>query len=141
MALLLETETLLLQLDQTGPRAVSEAGRESTSMRVVNTTMRELWGSFARREPIAFFCECHDPTCFGVVWMTAEVFDATIAGHTGWMLLEGHEPSALWHTREAPPVPGTGWALHAVLDIDDEAPRPVRKPPNDSLHRRLARAS
>jgi len=138
---LLLTETLLLQPDQTGLRGVSETGRESTSMRIVNTTMRELSGSFACREPIAFFCECHDPKCFGVVWMTADVFDATIAGHTGWMLLKGHEPSALWHTREPPPAPATRRGLRAVPDIPEEAPRPIRKPRSGSLHHRLARAS
>ena len=97
-------------------------------MRTVNTTMRELSGSFARPEPIAFFCECRDPTCFGAVWMLADVFDATVVGHRGWMLLERHEPSAPWHTREPPPVPATRRAARAILASDDGAPEPIRKP-------------
>jgi hypothetical protein len=140
-ALVLETEVLLVDTDQTSRYAVPEAGRESTSMRTVNTTMRELSGSFARSEPIAFFCECRDPTCFGAVWMTRDMFDATVAGHTDWMLLEGHEPSALWHTRELPPVPVTRGALRAVPDADDGVLKPTSKPRSTSVRQQLARAS
>jgi len=140
-ALLLDTEALLVHTDPTSPNAVAEAVRESSTMRTVNTTMRELSGSFLHSEPIAFFCECDDPTCFGAVWMTSDVFDATIAGHTGWMLLVGHEPSALWHTREVPPVPATCQTLRAVSHTEDRAPRSRRKHRSASPHHQLARAS
>jgi hypothetical protein len=138
---LLETKALLLQPDAARPHPVSDAGRESTSMRGVNTTVRALSGSFTRSEPIAFFCECHDPTCFGAVWMTPATFDATISGHTSWMLLEGHEPSALWHTRELRPTPATRRAPCVLSDTDDTAPRPITKSRTARLDHRLARAS
>jgi len=105
-ALLLDTEALLLDTDQRSSRAAREVTRESSSMRAINTTMRELSGSYARSEPIAFFCECLNPYCFSVVWMRADVFDATIAGHTGWMLLEAHRPSAPRQRELYRPRPG-----------------------------------
>ena len=138
-AQLRSTEALLVDTDQTSPHADAAPARESSSIRTVNTTMRELSGSFTGSEQIAFFCECCDPNCFSSVWMSASVFDATVAGHTGWMLVEGHEPSALWHTRELPPLPAT---LRAVADeAGDGAPRPTTTHRNDPFHQRLARAS
>jgi len=140
-ALLLDTEALLLDTDQTNSHEARDATRESSSMRTINTTMRELSGSFAHSEPIAFFCECRNPKCFSVVWMTADVFDATIGGHTDWMLLDEHEPSALWHTRALPPAPEARRKPRAVPDPGHRAPRPIRKPRGNPLHHRLLRAS
>jgi hypothetical protein len=85
---------------------VPAAARRSSLMRAVNLTMRELSGSFQRSEPIPFVCECDNLICFSVVWMSADVFDAAVAGHTGWVVVEGHEPSSLWHAGELPPTPG-----------------------------------
>ena len=129
---------VLVDTDQTSSHAGTEPARESSSIRTVNTTMRELSGSFTGSEPIAFFCECRNPHCFSSVWMSASVFDATVAGHTGWMLLEGHEPSALWHTRGLAPLPETSRALRAVPDARPEAPGKQR---SILVHHRLARAS
>jgi hypothetical protein len=140
-ALLLDTEALLLDTDQTSSRAARKATRESSSMRTINTTMRELSGSFARSAPIAFFCECGNPSCFSVIWMTADGFDTTIAGHRGWMLLETHEPSALWPTRALRPSPETSQTPRAVADAGHGPPRASRKQRRTGLQPRLARAS
>ena len=134
-------ETVAVVTDQTGSVAVPVAVRTSSSMRTINMTMRDLSGSFRRSEPIAFFCECDSPTCFSAVWMSPDVYDATVASHTGWMLLEGHEPSALWHTSERPPTLGTGGALRAVPDAEHEAPQELKKHRSAFFHDRLARAS
>lgn len=98
-------ETLLVGADQTDAAAAPAGARESSPMRTVNAAMREGARAFSRSEPIAFFWECHDPICFSAAWMSQDVFDATVAGHRGWMLFDGHEPSTLWHTRELPPAP------------------------------------
>jgi hypothetical protein len=74
--------------------AVQATMRESSSMRTVNTNMRDVSAPLALSDPIAFFCECGSPSCYSPVWMSAEVFDATVAGHSEWMLLAGHQPSA-----------------------------------------------
>lgn len=137
-AVLIDTEILSVRTDRMTPHVLAKASRESSPVRTVNATIRELSRA---SEPIAFFCECRDPTCFGAVWMTSAAFDVAIAGHTGWMLLEGHAPSALWHTREPPPAPGARRALRAVPDTEAEAPAPTKKSRGASLHHRLARAS
>jgi hypothetical protein len=141
VSVLLETDTLLIDTDQAVPHGVSEPARKSASMRTINTTMRELSQPLAHCEPIAFFCECQNPTCCATVWMTAEVFDATVADHTGWMLLPGHEPSALWHTRHLPPAPATGRTLRVVLNPNHRAPHATWKDVGVSARHRLARAS
>jgi hypothetical protein len=137
-AYLRATDVFLVDTDQTSRHAGAARARESSSIRTVNATMRELSGSFTGSEPIAFFCECRNSNCFASVWMSASVFDATVAGHTGWMLLEGHEPSALWHTRGFPPLPETSRALRAVPDVRPDDPGKHR---SILVHHRLARAS
>jgi hypothetical protein len=139
-ASLLDTEALVVD-PQTASRDTFDSTRESSSMRTVNASMRALSGSFPRSEPIPFFCECHDPDCFSTVWMTADIFDATIAGHTGWMLVEHHDPSALWHTKELPPAPETRRTVRTNSEIEERAPRPARKRRGVLFHQRLVRAS
>ena len=77
--------------------------RESQSMRAVNTTMRERSTSLSPSDSVPFFCECKDPACFGGIWMSVGVFDARVGAESGWLLLEGHEPSGLWYRTS--PVP------------------------------------
>jgi hypothetical protein len=138
----LQTEAFALSADQTTSFGVPEpATRESRVVRTMNVTMRELSGSLARSEAIGFFCECANAACFSVVWMTPCVFDRTIAGHTGWMLLDGHEPSALWHTRAPAPLPVTSRAPRAVDTARRAAPNQIRRQWRVPLERRLARAS
>jgi hypothetical protein len=78
--------------------------RDSNLMRTVNTNLRQRSETLAGDEPIAFFCECGSASCFAPIWMSAEIFDTKLAVQPGWMLHEGHEPSALWHRREPLPT-------------------------------------
>jgi hypothetical protein len=120
---------------RTASLALPPAVRESSSMRTVNTTMRELSRSFPGSEPIAFFCECHSPSCFSAVWVSPDVFDATVAGHRDWMLLEGHRPSGRWRAGAPGPSPATRTRLRVLPDLDDGAPRPPREQPELQLRR------
>jgi hypothetical protein len=81
-----------------------EQSRDSNLMRSVNTNLRRRSDALAGDEPIAFFCECRSPGCYGPIWMSSEDFDGRLAEHPGWLLHEGHEPSALWHRREPLPT-------------------------------------
>ena len=80
-----------------------EPRRDSNLMRSVNSNLRQRSDAVAGDAPVAFFCECRDQGCYTPIWMSPEAFDATLAERPGWLLHEGHEPSALWHRRE--PVP------------------------------------
>lgn len=75
------------EFDQSDSVVVSSEVRASSSMRKVNASMREVSGSFALADPIAFFCECAIPSCYSVVWMSASSFDAAVEGRTDWLLV------------------------------------------------------
>jgi hypothetical protein len=77
--------------------------RESSSMRNVNNVIRRDAGSFSD-DLIPFFCECQSLGCYSGIWLSPAAFDLEVAAQTGWLLLEGHEPSALWHRREPLPT-------------------------------------
>jgi hypothetical protein len=76
--------------------------RDSDFMRAVNSNVRRLADALPHREELAFFCECQFPPCYSAVWMSRAAFDATTAAGGGWLLLDGHEPSAPWPSRPAP---------------------------------------
>ena len=82
----------------------SGSRRDSNLMRSVNTNLRQRSEMLAGNEPIAFFCECANPSCYSPLWMSVTVFDERLADQPGWVLHEGHEPSALWHRREPLPT-------------------------------------
>jgi hypothetical protein len=67
--------------------------RESRVMRSVNRKLRELAGTFAYADLIAFFCECRTASCYSPIPMSVEAFDAAVTGQTRWLLRAGHEPS------------------------------------------------
>ncbi|MDT4934011.1 MAG: hypothetical protein QOK11_1903 [Pseudonocardiales bacterium] len=96
----LMVEARLANSDHVG----APAPRASNLMRCVNSSMREISGTVTESELLPFFCECRTPTCYSVVWMSAGAFDAKVATERGWMLLDGHEPSALWHRRDPLPT-------------------------------------
>jgi hypothetical protein len=73
-------------------------------MHTVNSNLRERSEAVDRAESIAFFCECQTPTCYSPVWLSADDFDLTTAADAGWLLIDGHEPSALWHRRAPLPT-------------------------------------
>jgi hypothetical protein len=107
--------------------AVPLARRSSSLVHAVNGNLRVLSGTFLRSDPIAFFCECRDPTCYAPVWMSAAAFDAEVTGSTTWLLSEGHEPSALWHA----PTP---FPIRVAVRV-----RPAAEPASPRLRRSTAR--
>ena len=68
----------------------SVAVRTSGLMRSVNMNLRQLAGSLAPSELVAFFCECQSTTCYAPIWMSRAVFDAAV-DRPSLLLLEGHE--------------------------------------------------
>ena len=97
------TEALLVGHQPDAP-AAAIAGRESRLIRSVNSNLRRRADVFASSERIAFFCECQNTVCYSPLWMSVAAFDATVADQTGWLLLDGHEASALWHPAEPLPT-------------------------------------
>jgi len=84
------------------PAQAAEPGtRPSSLMRAVNTSMRAADAN--AHDPIAFFCECRNATCFVVCWMTRAAYDAHTEADAGWILSEGHNASEPWAARR--PVP------------------------------------
>ncbi len=77
--------------------------RDSNLMRSINTNLRQRSDALTGDEPIALFCECRSPNCYAPIWMPVQAFDGFLTDKPGWLLHEGHEPSALWHRRE--PLP------------------------------------
>ena len=95
-------EGLLIDHQPDAP-APAGARRESRLIRSVNNNLRQRAEMSAASDRIAFFCECQNAVCYSPLWMSVAAFDATVAHQAGWLLLEGHEASALWHRTE--PVP------------------------------------
>ena len=102
------------------------ARRDSNLMRSVNTNLRSRSETLSEAEPIAFFCECAQGSCYAPIWMSAERFDDKLTAEPGWLLHEGHAPSALWHRRE--PLP-TRTSRHAqpASDLHGAEPRATRR--------------
>jgi hypothetical protein len=101
--------------------------RASNLMRSVNSSMRQISGTLTECELLPFFCECRTPTCYSVVWMSVGAFDAKVATERGWMLLDGHEPSALWHRQDPLPTRQTARSRSASPSDKPEA-SPPRSP-------------
>jgi len=96
-------------------------------MRELNGNLRALSATFAHSDPIAFFCECQNPSCFAPVWMSVTAFDATVTGKTSWLLSEGHEPSTLWHVREPLPIGEAMGSRHAAAPARIGRRRPAAR--------------
>jgi hypothetical protein len=106
----------------------SGSRRDSNLMRSVNTNLRQRSESLSGAEPIAFFCECASPSCYSPLWMSATVFDGKLMDQPGWMLHEGHEPSALWHRREPLPT-RTSLRARPAPEPDTTEPRKLHGRP------------
>lgn len=123
------------------PSTAPPAQRESSLMQSINGTLRQRPEALADPDPIAFFCECRRPGCYSTVWMSAAGFDARMSEESGWLLAEGHEPSALWEG--SAPVPSTVGAAAAPTEAPAEpeppADDPSRTPPGALLEHELAR--
>jgi hypothetical protein len=106
-------EARLVDSDSLGPLVARTARRDSSLMHTVNSNVRQRSEALAGSEAIAFFCECQSPSCYAPVWLTAAEFDEQFAD--GWLLLDGHVASGLWHRREPLPTRRTARQhLHAV---------------------------
>ncbi|HUY72273.1 MAG TPA: hypothetical protein VMV08_08515 [Gaiellaceae bacterium] len=79
--------------------------RAAGLMRSANVNLRRLSEELGHSEPTAFFCECRNPVCFSIVWMSVTDFDTMVENQAGWLLVEGHEPSAAWCPTEPSPNP------------------------------------
>jgi hypothetical protein len=106
-------ETQLVGSDRSGSQAAATR-RESSLMHTVNSNLRERSEAVDRSESIAFFCECKTPSCFAPVWLSVDDFDLVAAADAGWLLIAGHEPSALWHRRAPLPTRHTARPARSV---------------------------
>jgi hypothetical protein len=93
---------------------VAATRRESSLMHTVNSNLRERSEAEDHSESIAFFCECQSPSCYAPVWLSVNDFDLTAAADTGWLLIAGHQPSALWHRRAPLPTRQTARAARSL---------------------------
>jgi hypothetical protein len=114
-------------------RSASPGRRDSNLMRSVNTNLRQRSETLFADEPIAFFCECGSLTCYSPIWKSAAAFDTTTIEQPGWLLYEGHEPSALWHRRE--PLP-TRTSLRAGAAAGDRHVEHQQRISSDDDHAR-----
>jgi hypothetical protein len=82
--------------------------RKSGVMRAVNDDLCALSVGLGCTEPIAFFCECRVATCFAALWQTTAEYQAVVAEAAGWILLDGHLPSAPFPDRRPADGAATG---------------------------------
>lgn len=119
-------------------RLTHPSSRDSNLMRSVNANLRRRSESIAGNDPIAFFCECGNTNCYSPIWMPVTVFDGLLTDQPGWLLHEGHEPSALWHRRA--PLP-TRTSLRARPETDELAERKAHSRPRRRVLHRHAEAA
>ena len=91
--------------DRSGSAAEAKVVRSAGLMRSANGNLRRLSEELGHSEPTAFFCECRNPGCFSIVWMSVADFDTMVENQACWLLIEGHEPSAAWCPKEPSPSP------------------------------------
>jgi hypothetical protein len=106
--------------DQPSPGRAENVIRAAGLMRSANGNLRRLSEELGHSEPTAFFCECRNPVCFSIVWMSVAEYDTMVAKQSGWLLIEGHEPSAAWCPKApapSPPDPAPGRALPVPRSI------------------------
>jgi hypothetical protein len=97
-------EARLFDSDSLGSQVTPPVRRESSLMHTVNSNLRQRSEALDRSESIAFFCECQTASCYSPVWLSLADFDFAIAHDAGWLLLDGHVASGLWHRREPLPT-------------------------------------
>jgi hypothetical protein len=133
-------EGQLVNSDSLGGVQPTVAVRQSALMRSVNCRMRELADTLAYDDPIIFFCECQTSSCYSPITMSAADFDAAVAGQTGWLLREGHQPSVFWEARELEfsPWTETGGSLAVPGPANHEVSRRSVRRWGVLLRRRLA---
>jgi hypothetical protein len=117
-------EADLVDLNRPISPAARLARRESSLMRGINGDLRRRSEALADSELIAFFCECRNASCFSPVWLSPRGFDVRVADGRGWLLLDGHDASALWHRRE--PLPSRELTPSAGVAADLHPAPPTR---------------
>ncbi len=122
-------EARLLHPDQATASAARVSLRDSNLMRSVNTNLRQRSEGLADDEAIAFFCECDSASCYSPIWLSATSFDARMTSEPGWLLHQGHAPSAIWHRRA--PLP-TRTSLRAKPSTEAAKPRRIWTPSHRS---------
>jgi len=122
------------------PDAATSGPRKARLMAEVNSRLRQLAGTLAHSDPIAFFCECSRPDCYAVVWMSSVSFDATATGRAGWLTAEGHEPCELSEPRERRAAPNV-LAPRQPRQPAAESGRPPGRRLHTVLRERLARSA
>jgi hypothetical protein len=118
-------EARLVDSDQLAPAEVAAARRESRVIRSINSNLRDRSEPSDSTERIAFFCECQNPGCYMPLWMSVAAFDAMVAVEAGWLVLEGHDPSELWHRREPLPTRESARSRRPRLAVGLETPDPA----------------
>jgi len=134
-------ETPLIVSDTTDPSSEPLARRESSLMRSVNNNMRHSSESLAPFDSIPFFCECENVSCHSGIWITLADFDTVVADATAWLLVQGHQPSALWDRGESLPTREKESSPQIGVLADLEASQLAEGPWGALFHRRLARLS
>ena len=127
--------------DKLGSAEAPLARRESSLMRSVNGSMRHGSESLAPSDSIPFFCECENPSCHSSIWISIADFDTVVADATAWLLVQGHQPSALRYRGESSPTRETESSPQIGVPADLEASQLAGSPWRPLSQRRLARIS
>lgn len=72
---------------------VAEATFTSLAKRSANRMIHEIVSPNSGTGLVGFFCECADPNCHTVLWLTADAFERASADPAWHALAPGHEAS------------------------------------------------
>ena len=98
-------------------------------MRKVNNNLRHLSEPSAHSEPVAFFCECQNPSCYSPVWISLAAYDAIVEDRRAWLPLESHEACATLFERKSEITPTNPVTLRATSKWSRT---PLRSPSTDT---------
>jgi hypothetical protein len=87
-------ETRLVDSDRSDLSGVLMELRDSRMMRRANDAVRRQSEPLEASESVGFFCECETASCYAPVFLSVGDFDELVAAERGWVLSDGHEPSA-----------------------------------------------
>jgi hypothetical protein len=74
-----------------GDTMIAEAALATLAKRGANRMIHEIVSPVSGAELIGFFCECADPNCHKVRWLTAEAFELACADPNWHVLAPRHE--------------------------------------------------
>lgn len=131
---------------------VAEAALTSLAKRSANRMIHELASPASGADPVGFLCECVQPDCYTVLWLTADAFDRASADPTWHALAPEHQAPPQADPEALVDIDVASWGLLAtVLDLEGVPDVPTTKtqiaatlriPTDqaDSLERRLEHA-